>query len=228
MSQFCLIFSNDSEFGNIYAFYVFVAFDTLFYRKKCLLHWGDKKFSALYIPTDSTDWVLSCSRVNLLTNYASEFRPGSHQMEPPRPFISWVNPFPSRFINRTTFFCNAWIAWMCLLPAVWSKAILLSFLYFHWLFPLLACETSSGNCSIYKSTRERVDSNGLYGRWRLHMMGSWFRRIKSAVELRSNVRRQSWNNNCSCGKARVAGRENDAPNLRGVRRGLCPRRASRT
>lgn len=94
-------------------------------------------------------------------------------MEPPCPLISWVNPLPRRFINRTTFFCNAWIAWMRLLPAVWSKTILLSFLYFHWLFPLLARETSSGNCSIYKSTRERVDSSGLYGRWRLHLMGSW-------------------------------------------------------
>ena len=97
-------------------------------------------------------------------------------MEPPCPLISWVNPFPGRFINRTTFFCNAWIAWMRLLPAVWSKTIL-SFLYFHCLFPLLARETSSGNCSIYKSTREMVDSNGLYGRWRLHLMGScpsWF------------------------------------------------------
>ena len=27
--------------------------------------------------------------------------PGAHQMEPPSPLISWVNPFPSRFINRT-------------------------------------------------------------------------------------------------------------------------------
>ena len=62
---------------------------------------------------------------------------------------------------------------MRLLPAVWSKTILLSFLYFHWLFLLLARETSSGNYSIYKSTRERVHSNGLYGRWRLHLMGSW-------------------------------------------------------
>jgi len=84
-----------------------------------------------------------------------------------------VNPFPRKFINRTTFFCNAWIAWMRLLPAVWSNTILLSFLYFHWLFPLLARKTSSGNYSIYKSTRERVDSNGSYGRWRLHLMGSW-------------------------------------------------------
>ena len=104
-------------------------------------------------------------------------------MEPPCPLISWVNPFPRRFINRTIFFCNAWIAWMRLLPAVWSKTILLSFLEFHWLFPLLARETSSGNCSIYKSTRERVDSNGLYGRWRLHLMGSWKNCITTREQL---------------------------------------------
>ena len=28
-------------------------------------------------------------------------------MEPSSPLIYWVNPFPSRFINRTTFFCSA-------------------------------------------------------------------------------------------------------------------------
>ena len=28
-------------------------------------------------------------------------------MEPPSAFISCVNPFPSRFINRTKFFCYA-------------------------------------------------------------------------------------------------------------------------
>ena len=38
--------------------------------------------------------------------------PGAHQMEPLSPLISWVNPFPLTFINRTTFFFNAWIAWM--------------------------------------------------------------------------------------------------------------------
>ena len=32
-------------------------------------------------------------------------------------------------------------------------------------------EVSSGNRSNYKSTRERVDSEGLYGRWTLHLMG---------------------------------------------------------
>ena len=29
---------------------------------------------------------------------------GAHQMEPPSPLISWVNPFPSRFINTTACF----------------------------------------------------------------------------------------------------------------------------
>ena len=42
-----------------------------------------------------------------------------------------------------------------------------------WLFPPSAREVSPGNRSNYKSTRERVDSKGLYGRWRLHLMGSW-------------------------------------------------------
>ena len=31
-------------------------------------------------------------------------KPGAHQMEPPSPLISCVNPFPSRFINRTASF----------------------------------------------------------------------------------------------------------------------------
>ena len=74
---------------------------------------------------------------------------GAHQMELPSPLISWVNPFPSRVINRTIFFCNALESHEC-------ACCLLSFLYFHWLFSLLARETSSGNHSIYKSTRERV------------------------------------------------------------------------
>ena len=59
-------------------------------------------------------------------------------MESPSPLISWVNPFPSRFINRTIFFCDALESHEC-------ACCLLSFLYFHWLFPLLARETSSGN-----------------------------------------------------------------------------------
>ena len=86
-------------------------------------------------------------------------------MEPPSLLISWVNPFPSRFVNKTIFFRNALESHEC-------ACCLLSFLYFHWLFPLSARETSPRNQSIYKSARERVDSKGLYGRCRLHLMGS--------------------------------------------------------
>ena len=43
---------------------------------------------------------------------------------------------------------------------------------YDWLFLPSAREVSPGNRSNYKSTRERVDSKGLYGRWRLHLMGS--------------------------------------------------------
>ena len=96
----------------------------------------------------------------------SQATPGAHEMELPSLLISWVNPFPSRVINNTVFFCNALESHEC-------ACCLLSFLYFHWLFPLLARETSSGNRSIYKSTRERVYSKGSCGRWRLHLMGSW-------------------------------------------------------
>ena len=79
-------------------------------------------------------------------------------------FLS-CNPFPSRFINRTIFFCYVLESDEC-------ACCLLSFLYFHWLFPLSAREASSGNSSIYKSIRDRVDPKGLCGRWRLHLMRS--------------------------------------------------------
>ena len=91
-------------------------------------------------------------------------------MEPPSLLISRANPFPSRFITRTIFFCNAPESHEC-------ACCLLSFLYFHWFFPLSARETFSGNRFIYKSTRERVESKGLYGRCRLHLMGSWINKI---------------------------------------------------
>ena len=106
-------------------------------------------------------------------------------MKLPSPLISWVNPFPRRVINRTIFFCNA------LESHEWAWC-LLSFLYFHWLFPLLARETSPGNHPIYKSTRERVDSKGLCGRWRLHLMGSW------RCRKNENVYKMSKNEKCTC------------------------------
>ena len=114
-------------------------------------------------------------------------KPGAHQMELPSPLISWVNPFPNRVINRTIFFCNSLESHEC-------TCCLLSFLYFHWLFALLARETSSGNRSIYKSTRERVYSKGLCVRLRLHLMGSWTSLLFWAESSKSTF----WsNNNCS-------------------------------
>ena len=97
------------------------------------------------------------------SNCCDHVKPGAHQMELPSPLISWVNPFPSRVINRTIFFCNALESHEC-------ACCLLSFLLFYWLFPLSAPNRSR---SIYKSTWERVDSKGLYGRCRLHLMSSW-------------------------------------------------------
>ena len=110
-------------------------------------------------------------------------------MDLPSPLISGVNPFPRRVINRTIFFCNAFESHEC-------ACYLLSFFYFHWLFPLLARETSSGNRSNYKSTRERVDSKGLCGRWRLHLMGSWFeanlKHYQRAVSLMTSLACSIW------------------------------------
>ena len=48
----------------------------------------------------------------------------------------------------------------------------LSFRRCDWLFPPSAREVSYGNRPDYKPTRERVVFKGLYGRWRLHLMGS--------------------------------------------------------
>lgn len=61
---------------------------------------------------------------------------------------------------------------MRLLPAVWRRTILLSFLNYHYFFPRPARKISWGSRSINKSTRERVDAKGLYGKWGLHLMGS--------------------------------------------------------
>ena len=58
-------------------------------------------------------------------------------------------------------------------PAVLWSTIAVSFSRCGWLFPPSAREVSPGNRSNYKSTRERVDSKGLYERWRLHLIGSW-------------------------------------------------------
>ena len=67
--------------------------------------------------------------------------------------------------------------WLCLARqqriSCWGT-IAVSFRRCDWLFPPSAREVPPGNRSNHKSTRERVDSKGLYGRWRLHLMGSWW------------------------------------------------------
>ena len=59
----------------------------------------------------------------------------------------------------------------------------MSFSRCDWLFPPSAREVSPGNRSNYKSTRERVDSKGLYGRWRLHLIGSWLYLLSAAISF---------------------------------------------
>ena len=59
--------------------------------------------------------------------------------------------------------------------AVWWSTTALSFCHCDWLLPLSAHKVSSENRSNYNSTRERVDFKGLYGKWRLHLMGSWYK-----------------------------------------------------
>ena len=71
-------------------------------------------------------------------------------MEPPSPLISWIS------LSRVETFPFA-----MRLNSMNLLADCCDFSFFHWLFPLSAGETSS----IFKSTRERVDSKGLYGRW---------------------------------------------------------------
>ena len=84
------------------------------------------------------------------------------------------------FTNRKFYFCSHRIFRVFFLngkrpgfPAVSWSTIEVSFSRCDWLFPPSAREVSPGNRSNYKSTRERVDSKGLYGRWRLHLIGSW-------------------------------------------------------
>ena len=55
-----------------------------------------------------------------------------------------------------------------------TSTIAVSFRRCDWLFPPSVREVSPGNRSNYKSARERVDSKGFYGRWGLHLMGSWY------------------------------------------------------
>ena len=78
----------------------------------------------LYYITRSRQYTrLSLLRVHIIAKNTKKMHlAGAHQMELPSPLISWVNPFPSRVINRTIFFCNALESHKCV-------CCLLSFLY---------------------------------------------------------------------------------------------------
>ena len=86
-------------------------------------------------------------------------------------------------------------------PAVSWSTIAVSFSRCDWLFPPSAREVSPGNRSNYKSTRERVDSKGLYGRWRLHLIGSWLASVFWDTSIQGTlnlVPEKSSHNLCIC------------------------------
>ena len=69
--------------------------------------WDDLHFSKissiLWKTTTTTNKQTKWDQVEVISAASP---PGTHLMAPQSPLISWVNPFPSRFINRTIFFCN--------------------------------------------------------------------------------------------------------------------------
>ena len=91
--------------------------------------------------------------------------PGAHHMEPLSPLIFWVNRFPSRFINTTIFFGNA-LECACRLPFYVRQY------YCH--FSILI------GSFLYQRAKPPQETvlfanllgKGLYGRWKLHLMGS--------------------------------------------------------
>ena len=69
-------------------------------------------------------------------------------MEPPSSLISRVNPFPSRFINRTVFFCNAIESHEC------ACCLLFDVRQYIFHFSILGVKPPQVTRSIYK----RIDS----------------------------------------------------------------------
>ena len=75
-----------------------------------------RKHSALWWLLTENPWFYHDLTAVMLVSQ-NDAQAGARQMEPLSPLISWVNPFPSRFINRTIFFCNALESheWACCL-----------------------------------------------------------------------------------------------------------------
>ena len=87
-------------------------------------------------------------------------------MELPSPLISWVNPFPSRFRNRTIFFCNALESHKC-------AFCVLSLLYFR-------AKPPQGTVLFINQLGQALTprscmGNGGFSWWTLHIscFGSW-------------------------------------------------------
>ena len=66
----------------------------------------------------SFEWQLT-SHLTLSIETCIRQTPGAHQMEPPSSLISWVNPFPSRFINRTACFPHPISSNLSCNPCLW-------------------------------------------------------------------------------------------------------------
>ena len=62
------------------------------------------KFRSLEISLEILERSFRRGEKTEISREASWDIPGANQMHPPSPLISWVNPFPSRFINRTACF----------------------------------------------------------------------------------------------------------------------------
>ena len=115
-------------------------------------------------------------------------------MEPWSLLISWVNPFPSRFINSPIFFCNALESHEC------TCCLLFDERQYHFHFSIcigsFLCQRAkpphAGKRSIYKSTRERVDSKGLDGTGSLHLMGSWGDHRKNRAKKKKKTKTYHW------------------------------------
>ena len=54
--------------------------------------------------TNKDHLLINLTATDTIIRQKVTFAPGAYQMEPPSPLIFWVNPFPSRFVNRTASF----------------------------------------------------------------------------------------------------------------------------
>ena len=72
--------------------------------------WDDLRFSKissiLWKKSKTTTTNRQTKKLDQVEVISAAPPPGAHLMEPQSPLISWVNPFPSRFISTTIFFCN--------------------------------------------------------------------------------------------------------------------------